>query len=376
VNGADAAGLLAVCTQPPWPVRDGYALRVANLLEGLAAAWRITLVAPVEVAPPGIACVPVRLAGPGLTYPWRFDDAPLRAAVRAALATHPAARALVFPGAEAVWFRGEALPPAVMDMIDCNPLEFWRSALGGRGLPARLRCLAELPVAARYARRVVQRFSATVVVGECDAAWMRWIGGRDTVHVVPNGVALPPEGALVAEDAVPTVLFLGSLGYAPNVDAALFAADEVWPRVAAAVPAARFVIAGRAPAPAVSALAARPGIAVAADVPDVVPVLGRAWVSIAPMRIGVGIKNKVLEAWACARPVVMTPLATNGLILPAGHDAFVRRDPAGLAEAIVTLLRDHAARRAAGASARALVRERFSWAGMVGRIDALLRAAR
>jgi glycosyltransferase involved in cell wall biosynthesis len=372
----DAAGLLAVCTQPPWPVRDGYALRVANLLEALAATWRITLVAPVEAAPHGITCVPVRLAGPGLTYPWRFDDAPLRAAVRRALAAHPAARALVFPGAEALWFDGESLPPAVMDMIDCNPLEFWRGALGGRGVRARLRSLAELPVAARYARRTVQRFSATVVVGERDAAWMRRVGGSDTVHVVPNGVAPPPDGALVAEDAVPTVLFLGSLGYAPNVDAALFAADEVWPRVVAAVPEARFVIAGRAPVPEIRALAGRPGIAVAADVPDVVPVLGRGWVSIAPMRIGVGIKNKVLEAWACARPVVMTPLATNGLVLPPGHDGFVRRDPAGLADAVVALLRDGAARRAAGASARALVRERFNWAAAASRIDALLRAAR
>jgi glycosyltransferase involved in cell wall biosynthesis len=374
VGGADAAGLLAVCTQPPWPVRDGYGLRVANLLERLAGSWRITLVAPVAAAPHGIACVPVRLQGPGLTYPWRFDDAPLRVAARAALAAHPAVRALVFPGAEALWFHGEGLPPAVMDMIDCNPLEFWRGALGGRGLRERLRSLAELPVATRYARRTVRRFSATVLVGERDAAWMRRIGGRDTVHVVPNGVALPPEEALVAEDLVPTVVFLGSLGYAPNVDAALFAADEVWPRIVAAVPDVRLVIAGRAPAPEVAALAARPGIAVAADVPDIVPVLGHAWVSIAPMRIGVGIKNKVLEAWACARPVVMTPVATNGLVLPPGHEGLVRRDAAGLADAVVALLRDRAARRAAGASARALVRERFGWAEAASRIDALLRA--
>jgi glycosyltransferase involved in cell wall biosynthesis len=342
----------------------------------LAGSWRITLVAPPGTVPDGIRHVSVALSGRGLTYPWRFDDRPLRAAVRATLRAEGAARALVFPGAEALWFGAADLPPAVMDMIDCNPLEFWRGALRGRGLRARLGSLAEIPVAARCARRTVRSFAATVCAGERDAAWMRRLGGRDTVHVVPNGVALPPEAALAAEDAAPTVVFLGSLGYAPNVDAALFAAEAIWPRVAAAVPEARLVIAGRAPVPEVAALAARPGIAVAADVPDIVPVLSRAWVSIAPMRIGVGIKNKVLEAWACARPVVMTPLATNGLVLPPGHEALVRRDAAGLAEAVVGLLRDQGARRAAGAAARALVRERFGWAGAAGRIDALLRAAR
>jgi len=61
-------------------------------------------------------------------------------------------------------------------------------------------------------------------------------------------------------------------------------------------------------------------------------------------------------------------------VLPPGHDGFVRRDAAGLADAVVALLRDRDARRSAGAAARALVRERFSWAGAAARIDALLRA--
>jgi glycosyltransferase involved in cell wall biosynthesis len=376
----DEGALLAVCTLPPWPVANGYALRVAHLLAALAASWRITLVAPIGAdegdwaVRHGIARVPVVLPGRGLTYPWRFDDAPLRAAVAAALREHPAARALVFPGAEALWFGADTLPPAVMDMIDCNPLEFWRGALGGRGLRERLRSLAEIPVSARYARRTVRSFAATVCVGERDAAWMRRIGGRETVHVVPNGVEAPPDTALVEEAEAPTVVFLGSLGYAPNVDAALFAAGEIWPHIRSAIPEARFVIAGRGPVPEIRALGSRPGIEVAADVPDIVPVLGRAWVSIAPMRIGVGIKNKVLEAWACARPVVMTPLATNGLVLPPGHDSFVKRDAAGLAEAAVALLRDRARRRAAGQAARALVQARFGWAVAAARIDALLRA--
>ena len=173
--------LLAVCTLPSWPVRDGYALRVAGLVRGLAAGWRITLVCPGE-PPPGTARhVPVALQGTGLAYPWRFDPAPLRAAL---LRAGPHDRGLVWPGAEAAWsgVHAPGTPPAVMDMIDCNPLEFWRTATGnpgaGPGWRVRARALRELPASLRWARRAVQGFAATVCVGTDDAAWMARVGGR------------------------------------------------------------------------------------------------------------------------------------------------------------------------------------------------------
>ena len=72
------------------------------------------------------------------------------------------------------------------------------------------------------------------------------------------------------------------------------------------------------------------------------------------MRTGVGIKNKVLEAWACGRPVVMTRLATNGLTLPPGHEGLVQDGARQIAEAVIRLLQDPARRRL-GAAARAHV---------------------
>ncbi|HEX5102895.1 MAG TPA: glycosyltransferase, partial [Pirellulaceae bacterium] len=149
--------------------------------------------------------------------------------------------------------------------------------------------------------------------------------------------------------------------------------DAVWPRVAAAVPAARFRIAGRRPVAPVLALAERPGIAVAADVPDMAQEIGRCWVSIAPMQSGVGIKNKVLEAWACARPVVLTPLATNGLTLPPGQGALVHAGGDAMADAVIRLFGDAATRLRLGQSAQAHVRTHFTWASAARRIEALLR---
>jgi glycosyltransferase involved in cell wall biosynthesis len=102
-------------------------------------------------------------------------------------------------------------------------------------------------------------------------------------------------------------------------------------------------------------------------------VIARSWVPIAPMRSGVGIKNKVLEAWACARPVVMSPLATNGLILPADHASLVCRNAEAMAAAAIRLLRDDDARHRLGQTARTNVERHFTWAGAADRLDALLR---
>ena len=190
--------------------------------------------------------------------------------------------------------------------------------------------------------------------------------------MAPNGVALP--SAAVPEHPSPTVVFAGTLDYAPNVDAVAFVAAEIWPLIRAAVPGARCVMAGRRPVAAIRPLDGRDGIEVRADVADMATELQSAWVALAPMRTGVGLKNKVLEAWACARPVVMTPMAMNGLRLPPGHARLIRAGAPELAKAAVALLRDAAARHRLGAAARAMVARDFTWNIAGSRVDALLRS--
>jgi polysaccharide biosynthesis protein PslH len=367
--------LLAVCTLPPWPALNGYSLRVSHLLQHLAPHWSITLVAPPSDAPlPTIAHhVPLNLPTSGVTYPWRFDQTTLRATVDRTIRESRPDRALIWAGAEALWFNRQDLPRAVVDVIDCNPLEFWRGFLSYRDPRQRYRSLCELPVATRYARRTVRSYAATICVGEADARWLRRIGGRDTVHVVPNGVDIPASEAIVDEAPTSTLSLTGALDYQPNIEAVRYAATAIWPRILAATPNARFVIAGRNPTAEIRALATHPGIELQANVPDMAAIIGQSWVSLAPMQSGVGIKNKVLEAWACARPVVLTTLATNGLIMPPDHASLVRDHPDTIAAAVIRLFNDADERRQLGQSARETVQRHFTWASAAARIDALLR---
>ncbi|HJS84949.1 MAG TPA: glycosyltransferase family 4 protein [Acetobacteraceae bacterium] len=344
---------------------------MAHLLEALAPGWEITLIAPAGPVPPSIAdAIGVSLPQAS-TMPWRYDAAPLGEALDRVLAGRRFDRALMFAGAEALGFSHRALPPAVMDLIDCNALELWRAMRTTPSWRLRLYWLRELFTSVRYARRGFRAFAATICVGETDAAWLRRMGGK-RIYVVPNGVALPDEAPPHAEH--PVLSFTGTLDYHPNVDAALFAARAVFPHVRAALPEARLLIAGRRPAPEIRHLAALPGVEVIADVADMRAVLARTRVGLAPMRAGSGIKNKVLEAWACARPVVMTRVAANGLSVPEGHAGLIRDAAEAQAEAAVRLLREPGRAAVLGGLARAHVVTAFSWARQADCLDRILRA--
>ncbi len=364
--------LLVVTPLAPWPVRDGHTLRVAHLLEALASRWEVTLVAPAGPVPAVVADAVGVTLPQASTSPWRYDASPLGEALDRLLANRRFDRTLMFAGAEALGFGQRDLPPAVVDLIDCDAVELWRSARTVPGIRLRLYWLRELLTSVRYARRAFLAFAATVCVGDTDAAWLRRMGGR-SVHVVPNGVELPSERPPEADR--PILSFTGTLDYHPNIDAAVFAARAVFPPIRAALPEARLLIAGRRPVPEVRELAALPGVEVMADVPDMREVLARSRAALAPMRAGSGIKNKVLEAWACARPVVMTQVAANGLSLPEGHAGLVRDRPEGQAEAALGLLREPTKAAVLGGLARAHVATEFSWARQADRLDQILRAA-
>ena len=143
------------------------------------------------------------------------------------------------------------LPPAVFDEVDCKSFWLWQSLAWKQSLRARIGTVKELVISAWFARRTVRRFSSVICAGETDARWLRWIGGRSSVEVVSNGVALPDLGrGYESTDSVPNRLrlcFVGTLNFKPNILAIEFLVDEIWPLVRSVYPEAELLIAGRIP---------------------------------------------------------------------------------------------------------------------------------
>lgn len=340
----DGGRLLCVCPVPLWPDTNGYALRVVSLLSELAADWEVVLVGARSPATEDrtdtlrlAAFHPVGTRGNVATMPWQLETAGLAETARALARSGSFDAALLWSGAE---FLGDSLSVSttVGDRIDCATLAHLRDVRAGRGLRARWVSLRAAARAAPYERRIVRRLSATTVVATPDARLLRRISGRDSVHVVPNGVEARFEPGLDREDEAPRIVFTGALGFRPNAEAATYFARRVFPLVRDAFPKARFTVAGWGRNPDVLALGDLPGVDVVSDVPDLAEVLTPAWVAVAPMLSGSGIKNKVLDAWACGKPVVMTSLAGDGFGAASRDSAVIADGRRGLARAVIRLL--------------------------------------
>jgi glycosyltransferase involved in cell wall biosynthesis len=212
----------------------------------------------------------------------------------------------------------------------------------------------------RFEARVAGGADAVVAVSRLEAAWFRDHASR--VHLVPNAVDLDDfEFVLPSARRGENLLFVGHLGYGPNIDAATTMARKVFPEVRREFPDTRCVIAGAAPARTVRALAGD-GVEVVADPQDLVPLWSGAGVLVCPLRWGGGSRVKILEAAARGVPVASTPFGVEGLELESGVHFGEGGAVRELAEATAVLLGDRAAADRTARAAREAVERHHSWA--------------
>jgi glycosyltransferase involved in cell wall biosynthesis len=152
---------------------------------------------------------------------------------------------------------------------------------------------------------------------------------------------------------------------------ALYVAGEIMPLIWRHRPEVKLEIVGKDPVREVVALAQNPAITVTGSVPDMRPYLQRATVAAVPITYGAGIQNKVLEAMACATPVVTTPQAVTAISAVPGRDLLVAADAETLAEEILCLLSDPAMQRSIGYSGRTYVERYHDWRNIVAQLEGI-----
>lgn len=231
-----------------------------------------------------------------------------------------------------------------------------------------------------YERSAARLAKAVTFVSEAEAELFKRLAPEcaAAVHGISNGVdadffSVDADRASPFDPATRAVVFTGAMDYWPNVDAVTWFAREVWPALAASDSSLSFWIVGMNPAPQVQALAQDARIRVTGTVPDVRPYLQHGSVIVAPLRIARGIQNKVLEAMAMARPVVVSPDAAIGVDAREGEELMVAHDAPAFVHAVGSLLAD--ARRAStiGLAARECVVARYSWEAHLSKLVPLMQ---
>ena len=205
-------------------------------------------------------------------------------------------------------------------------------------------------------------FDALTIISETDADAIPHKRNGD-IHIVRNGVDFDyfvPQSLSKDND----IVFCGNMQYAPNIDAARYLVNDIMPLVWEKRPEARLVLAGATPTSAVRRLAG-PHVEVTGSVPDIRPYYAHSRLFIAPMRLGSGLQNKLLEAMAMGVPCVTTPIANEALGATPGTHILVGSSPQELASHILSLLADPAQAQSLSAAALDFVHQNYSWPAAV-----------
>lgn len=264
------------------------------------------------------------------------------------------------------------VPPAYFDMDDIEHVAFARSIKQPpfwKGKPLQY---LRLPVLCSWERRAIALSRTTFVCSEKDRRYLARAYRCKNVATIPNGVDIPREQPQPEE---PTMLFLGTMSYQPNLAAAEYLIKCVWPLVLRALPHARLMVAGNYPERIPAFADSPPNVEFCGFVGDLRELYGRARAVCCPILSGAGTRIKIIEAAAYGKPVVSTNVGAEGIELRDGEEILLRDDLRSFAGACVRLLEDRAEALRIGSAARSAAARLYDAKGVVERIRAHLEGS-
>jgi polysaccharide biosynthesis protein PslH len=263
--------------------------------------------------------------------------------------------------------RGPLPAPLILDHVDALSVNARRRAAGPEPAPLRWAARADAALLRRWERRLCRWAAVQTAISPIDA---RELPAPPAVRVLPNSVELPAAAPPGPGEREIDVVLTGNMAYPPNADAARWLSDAIAPALWRRRPRASVWVVGRD----AWRLDLDPRIEVRSDVPDLGDYLRRARLALAPLRIGTGSPNKVLEAMAAGAVVVATPGAVAPFAFAPGAVA-VADGAEALAGAAAALLADELQRGRHAERALELVRD-YGACAQRRRLEALVEEAR
>jgi len=267
------------------------------------------------------------------------------------------------------YVKNEHRIPKTLDYMDALSAGIQRR-IGQQAWYSRWIFRSEARRLANYERSIFDYFEHTTIISEQDRELVQH-PDRKKIHIIPNGIHSSFFDKPFVE-ARHDFVFVGNMSYPPNVEAVQFIAEHILPEFEGAT----LLVSGSSPSVQIRNLAQRnPRIHVTGWVNDIREAYCSGQIFLAPMLIGTGMQNKLLEAMALGVPCVTTPLANNAIRATNKLEIMVGSTKEELIAAICILREDPAFSQALSRAGSAFIRKNYSWEKSVGELCKIMEQA-
>jgi glycosyltransferase involved in cell wall biosynthesis len=379
--------ILSVTSELPWPLDTGGKLRTFHIHRALAEEFHVRLIVPVDcineehvgiLRQHGIHAVPVVTGGrntfsesfkalqsalyrlPYVLYR-RHDHAKVKKQILAsALETAP--DVLYLDHLDSHLYRN-LLPacPAILDLHNVYSLIVERYAIEQSNPLKKFYFQHETKLLQSIERSLADTICTIFAVSDSEVQFYQKLGVR-SVQLIPNGVdcsqfAQLPCGRNASQNKL---LFLGTMSWGPNAEAASVLIEQIFPEVKRQRPDAELWIVGRNPPSQLLKHHEVNGVHVTGGVPDIVPYYKNADMLVVPLESGGGTRLKILEAFAAGLPVISTPIGVEGINAQCNvHLVITHREQ--FAKTILDMMNQPQLGQQLSINARKLVEEQYDW---------------
>ncbi len=265
----------------------------------------------------------------------------------------------------------------ILDFQDALSLNIYRRLTQTHGL-LRPVLNYEYRALRRIEQRALSIFNATTIISEPDRDVIlhnqeNEQSRKRAIAIVPNGVDFDffTNKQIDKTTTRYSIVFCGNMAYAPNVDAARYLVEEIMPLVWEKIPQANVLLAGADPKPVVRSLASE-RVTVSGRLPDIRTAYSSSHIFVAPMRIGSGLQNKLLEAMSMGLPCVTTSIANIPLGAKDGEQILVGDTPDDFADNIMKLLGSEHLRDCIASAGNGFVHQRYGWSAAIEPLERII----
>lgn len=224
----------------------------------------------------------------------------------------------------------------------------------------------------KYEKGIFDYFDNKIIISQPDRDLIQH-PDKEKIKIIPNGVDSTFFSPIDIEKEYELV-FTGNMAYPPNIDSVIYLVKEIMPKLIDKYPNIKLLISGSNPHNSVISLKSN-NVVVSGWVEDIRHSYAKAKIFVAPMRIGTGLQNKLLEAMAMKIPCITSKLANNALGAKDNVEILTAETAEGFANQIISLIEDEEKAAKIASNAICFVKNNYNWNTLTTELGALIEGS-